>query len=303
MRVIAWLLIYLAAVFVGGALAAPWLYALTQWGAFHWPGLAGLAAKPFHRFVDRAVLGLAVICLWPLLRQFRMLGLRELGLCDHRAGVARRAAKQLALGFFIGFVSLAAVALLAILGGNRAINVDHSQPQTLHYLLSATAAAILVAFLEELLFRGALYGIMRGPLGRLWALILSSAIYAAVHFVQKAETPGPVHWQSGLLLLPPMFRNLADTASLIPAFMTLTVAGAVLALMYERTGALYASIGLHGGWIFWLKSYRFTTRQAAVKLQTFWGTDNLVDGWLALIILSAVLLAALAVTPRVKPQA
>ena len=186
--------------------------------------------------------------------------------------------------------------------GPRAVNLDHSESETLHYLLSATAAAILVAFLEELIFRGALYGILRGPLGRLWALLLSSAIYAAVHFVQKAEMPGPVHWQSGLLLLPAMFRNLADTASLIPAILTLTVAGAVLALTYERTGALYMSIGLHGGWIFWLKSYRFTTRQTAGKVQTLWGSDNLVDGWLALIMLSAVLLAALAVMRRAKPQ-
>jgi uncharacterized protein len=303
MRVIAWLLIYLGVVFLGGALVAPCLYDLAQWGANHWPALTGLARKPFHRFVVRAVLALAVAGLWPLLRQTQMLGWREVGLRDCRAGAGRRAGKQLGLGFLIGFVSLAAVALLAILFGNRAVNVEHTQSETLHYLLGATAAAILVAFLEEVIFRGALYGILRGPLGWPSALILSSAIYAAVHFLQKAETPGPVDWKSGLLLLPRMFRNLGDAATLIPAFLTLTVAGAVLALIYERTGTLYTSIGLHGGWIFWLKSYRFTTRQAGARVQTFWGSDNLVDGWLALIILTVVLLTALAATPRVKPQA
>ncbi len=302
MRVLGWLLVYLAVVFVGGALVAPWIFEFTQWGAHYWPSLAGLAHRPFHRFVDRAVLGLAVVGLWPLLRKFRMFGWRELGFRDSRPGAARRAAKQLAVGFFIGFVSLACVAVLAILFGNRVINANHAQSETVSYLLGATAAAIIVACLEELVFRGALYGLLRGALGRFWALILASAIYAAAHFVQKAEMPGPVRWQSGLLMLPAMFRNLGDRALLIPAFLTLTVAGAILVLMYERTGTLYTSIGLHGGWIFWLKSYRFTTRQTSPKGQAFWGGDNLVDGWLALTILSLVLLAALAITPRAKPR-
>jgi len=303
MRVLGWLLIYLAVVFLGGALLAPWLHQATQWGANQWPALAPLARQPFHRFVDRAVLALAVVGLWPLLQHFAMLGWCQLGLRDSGARAARRAGKQLALGFFIGLVSLASLALLAILFGHRAINMAHTRPETVRYLLGATAAAVIVAFLEELIFRGALYGLLRGPLPRGGALVLSSAIYAAVHFVQKADMPGPVEWNSGLLLLPAMFRNLGDGALLIPSFLTLTAAGMALAVIYERTGSLYTSIGLHAGWIFWLKSYRFTTRPTGANAQAFWGGDNLVDGWLALIILTALLAAVLAVTPRAKGQA
>src|SRR5579872_3492978 len=253
MRVLGWLLIYLAVVFIGGALAAPCLYYLAQWAANHWPVLSGLARIPFHRFVIRAALGLAVAGLWPLLKKFNMLGWREIGLSDGRLGSALCASKQIATGFAIGLASLALVAVLAVVCGNRALNLEHSEAQTLHYLLSAAVSAILVAVLEEVLFRGGLYGSLQKGAGPALAIILSSAVYSAVHFIQKAEVIGPIDWLSGLRLLPPMFRNLGDIPSLIPAFLTLFVVGVILALMYQRTGSLYTSIGLHGGWIFWLK--------------------------------------------------
>ncbi len=80
MRTICLLAVYLIVVFGGGALLAPWLYRLTQWGARHWTALAGLAANPFPRFVLRAILGLAVVWLWPLLRACGMCSGREMGL-------------------------------------------------------------------------------------------------------------------------------------------------------------------------------------------------------------------------------
>jgi hypothetical protein len=76
---------------------------------------------------------------------------------------------------------------------------------------------------------------------------------------------------------------------LIPAFFTLFIVGACLALAYQRTGALYFSIGLHAGWIFWLKSYKLITQPTQGANLALWGTDRLVDGWLALAILSIVL--------------
>ena len=64
----------------------------------------------------------------------------------------------------------------------------------------------------------------------------------------------------------------------------------ILALAYQRTGTLYFSIGLHAGWIFWLKSYGFLTNSQAEAGTWFWGTAKLVDGWLALIVLTLVLI-------------
>src|SRR5580658_9621520 len=96
------LLIYFAVVFVGGALLAPWLYRLAHWAAGHWTALSGLAASPFHRFLDRSLLGLALLCLWPLLRGGGLKSWRELGFVRQD-----RFARQILRGFALGWASLA----------------------------------------------------------------------------------------------------------------------------------------------------------------------------------------------------
>ena len=284
MRPICLLAVYLVAVFGGGALLAPWLYRLTQWGAEHWTALAGLAKNPFSRFVLRSMLGLAVVLLWPLLRGCGMLSGREIGLS--RSG---RPLGRLAAGFAIGFGSLAGAAGLAILCGGRTAHLSHSPPETMVFLLGATVTAAVVAFVEELIFRGALFGILRKTIPWPAALAVSSAVYASVHFLQKAPAPPPTDWLSGIRLLPELFRSQADGLGLVPAFFTLLLAGAILALAYQRTGTLFLSIGLHAGWIFWLTAYRLLTQEAPGASRAIWGSDKLIDGWLPFFILAAVL--------------
>jgi hypothetical protein len=48
------------------------------------------------------------------------------------------------------------------------------------------------------------------------------------------------------------------------------------------------SIGLHAGWIFWLKSYGFLTRETHGAARAWWGSERLIDGWLPLAVLAAV---------------
>jgi membrane protease YdiL (CAAX protease family) len=277
MRPIRSLLIYFAVVFLGGALLAPWLYWLAQWAAGQWPALSGLAAKPFHRFLDRSLLGLALLCLWPLCRCGGARSWRELGFVRQS-----RPVRQILRGFALGWASLAAVALLALACGARAFILTHSPAEVFRHLINATWAAVVVAILEELVFRGALFGLLRPSMPWPAALVVSSAIYSAVHFIQKGETALPVQWHSGLALLWEMLRH---PPPLVPAFFTLFVAGSILALSYQRTGALYFSIGLHAGWIFWLKAYGFLSHPSGAH-PSFWGTDNLIDGWLSCMVLA-----------------
>ena len=117
------------------------------------------------------------------------------------------------------------------------------------------------------------------------ALLASSLIYAAVHFLQRTEWTGAVTWNSGLILLPRMLGGFADFYTLVPGFFNLTLAGILLGLAYQRTGNLYFSIGLHAGWIFWLKAYGAFTTSPPHATTWFWGTGKMVDGWLALWVL------------------
>jgi membrane protease YdiL (CAAX protease family) len=113
----------------------------------------------------------------------------------------------------------------------------------------------------------------------------SSMAYAIVHFLQRSEWTGAVAWNSGLILLPRMLGGFADFYALVPGFFSLTLAGILLGLAYQRTGNLYFSIGLHAGWIFWLKTYGAFTAGTPQAATWFWGTGKMIDGWLALWVL------------------
>src|SRR5258708_36886868 len=109
MRPIRALAVYILVVFVGGALLAPWLYWLAQSVAHTFPHIA---QSPFHRFVNRSLLILALAGLWPLLRSLGVTALRDVGLV-RPAGHW----KKVGAGFLLGLVSLAGVAGSAIRAG------------------------------------------------------------------------------------------------------------------------------------------------------------------------------------------
>ena len=274
------LAIYITLVFVGGALAAPWIYWLTQAFADE---LLGLGNRPFHRFVHRSILLLAVLGLWPLLKTIGIASPRDVGLIKPSGQW-----KKLGGGFALGFASLALIAGLALAAGARSPASDIGTAGK--KIVGAAFTAVAVAVLEEILFRGALFGALRTGMNWMTALLLSSMFYAIVHFLESARLTGPVCWYSGVELLPRMLRGFADWHAIIPGFLSLTVAGFLLGLAYQRTGNLYFSIGLHAGWIFWLKSYGFLTRDVAGFDPWLWGTSRLINGWVALPVLGLTLL-------------
>lgn len=283
------LLIYTIAVFAGGALIAPWLYWLVQTLAPH----SHLARSPFHRYLERSFLIIALTGVWPLLRSLGAKSCRDFGLVKPSGQ-----GKLLATGFALGFGSLAAAAAIALAAHARQFNSDFSSNQILATLATAGGTAIVVAVLEEILFRGAIFGALRKVWDWRVALLVSSMIYAIVHFLRKADLPDPVTWASGFRLLPLMLSGFGDVQAIIPGFFNLTLAGALLALAYQRTGNLYFSIGLHAGWIFWLKFYGVLTTSVSNAHTWFLGTDKLIDGWLALAVLTTAFLILLRLLPE-----
>lgn len=281
-RLVRSLLIYLVVVFIGGALLAPWLYWLAQTIA---PG-SHLAQNPFHRFVDRALLGLALIGIWPLLRNLGINSWREAGLVKPSGQW-----KLFLSGFALGFGSLACAAVIIMAGHGRQFNSALTLSQFAGGVAGAAGTAIGVAVLEEILFRGTIFGGLRKYWDWRAALLLSSMVYAIVHFMQKVDVPAPIIWSSGLSLLPQKLHGFLNWHAVIPGFFNLTLVGVILGLAYQRTGNLYCSIGLHAGWIFWLKAYgKLTTSSHGNVNQWLWGTEKLVDGWVTLGVLVVPLL-------------
>ncbi len=277
------LLIYLAAVFLGGALLAPALHALVASGAGQSPALQSLASKPFHRYVSRSILVIAVVGLWPLLRSLGIRHWRDAGLGSPSGQWGRVAG-----GFALGFGSLAVVAGVALAGGARHLDSAHSSGEFIKHLVNASLSAVVVAMLEELIFRGALFGGLRRAYGFATALAVSSSIYALVHFFERAVSPTVIDWAAGFVTLGSMLRGFTNVHALVPGFFNLALAGGILALAFYRSGTLYFSIGLHAGWILWLKTYGFLTQAAPGPASWLWGTSKMIDGWIALPVLAVV---------------
>ena len=295
MRPVRSLLIYAGVVFLGGALLAPWLFWGAQSLAAHLSQFQKLADHPFHRFVNRSLLVLAFIGLWPLLRSLSVSACRDVGLV-RPAGQVRK----LFCGFVLGFASLAGVAVAVVAADARDVNGSVPAGRLVEKLSGAALTAAVVAVVEEILFRGAIFGALRKTFRRSTAVVISSGLYGLVHFFSQPPSPTEIHWNSGLVVLPRMLTGFVDLTQVVPGFFNLTLAGALLALGYQYTGNLYFPIGLHAGWIFWLKSYGFLTRDTTTANMWFWGTGKLIDGWLALIVLVFVSLLVFKLRPGAR---
>jgi len=279
-------LVYLSVVMIGGSLLAPLLYYFVQWAAPHLSLLESLASHPFHRYVNRAMLALAVLGILPLRRLLGWHRWSQLGLPSPGGQL-----RNLGLGFAIGWASLGLVALIVVACQARVLDLDQRLGRMAWKIGAGLLSALIVPVLEEVMFRGALFGSLRTVLTWKKALVLSSAVYAFVHFFARPENPETVHWYSGLTILLRMLDGWTDPGQIIPGLFSLLLVGFILGVAYERTGTLYFSIGLHSGWIFWLRTYNTLTDAAAdVKHPAVWGTAKIMDGWLTTFLLALLLI-------------
>jgi membrane protease YdiL (CAAX protease family) len=278
--------VYIFGVLLAGGLLAPVLYLALEQISQAIPLLRPLAEYPFHRYVSRSLMIAALIGLWPLCRALSIRKAVDLGLPSPRPHVG-----ALLSGFAIGWTTLGVVAVVMILAGARRFDLTHSWSDWILVPLEVAAAALIIGVVEETLFRGGLFGGLRRGMSWPWALGVSSVVFGLVHFLERPPALEEVHWYSGLALIPRMMRGFADLETLIPAFPNLTLAGVILGLAYQRSGNLYFPIGLHAGWVFWLKLFRFLTDHSSSANAWFWGSGRMLDGWLATFILLGLLAA------------
>jgi membrane protease YdiL (CAAX protease family) len=273
------LLVYLLIVFIGGALLGPQLYLLVKQLGQSSTWFEHLSRHPFHRFVHRSMLDLAIVGIWPFSRKC------GLHWRDLKAAFSNGQLNFYLRGFAVTFVSLALAIGVALLAGGRRLHI--SEPLG-NAIIVGVVAAVLAGTLEELLFRFAVFGTLRQKGHWVSALLISSALYAIVHFFTRTAEPPLVTWQSGFFTLKEMLHGFVDARTLVPGFINLTLVGIILGLAYQRTGGLGFSIGAHGGWILALKLFTACTVGAPRANQWLWGTNKMVDGWLSFIVLLAV---------------
>jgi len=184
------ILLYLAAVLVLGALLAPLLYWGGKWLAelivsfkqtdtpvIGWIGHK-LAAHQFDSYYNRAFLLSALGLLWPFLKWMRLRG-DALGLEKNPAR-----ARDALTGFLLaaGFLALLTALLLGI-----GAYVLEDEIKWRRILPRAVLSGVVVALLEEWLFRKVFLGVALRSSRKWIAIVLVSALFSILHLIKAPD--------------------------------------------------------------------------------------------------------------------
>ena len=267
-------LLFFALLLLAMGLAAAFAYPM-------WKFVSLFADFPIDQVMSRAAMVFILIGL--------ILLTKRMGLADRKTlgyGLPRRQfIRQMCLAFLIG-VTLMAPLTLSLLG--LGIRTPSPDVGTVQEFLAIVGKGLLtgigVAFTEETFFRGALFAAIERESGIKLAIILTSGLYAVLHFLgSKLEIPPEATtWTSGFVVYGHLFDKYSHPLGLLDSLLSLVAVGWFLAMVRTRTGAIAACIGLHAGWVTVITVVRSATdRNYESSLGWMTGSYNGVIGWLA----------------------
>lgn len=286
------LALFLASVLLAGALLSP----LLCWGAqaamqalhidasqpLNWP-MNEIARADFERYFNRTVQASAIVGLLLMVRRARGDG----SLLPNIAP-SRQRWTQLGVGFVCAAGLLLALGWIYCRTGVYALRKNapwtgFGQPIT---------AALGAGIGEELIFRGAILGIMLRSMSTRASMFTTTFFFAIVHFLKPPDSftipVAQVTWHSGFEVIAAIFAHFGDVKFLLSEFFTLFAVGWVLAQARLSTGSLWASVGLHAGWVFGLKYFSALTRGSkALNHGDYlpWIGENLKVGLTPLVVI------------------
>ncbi len=245
-------LIYVLATFV--------LTAVTSYPVFLGLEALGLRDMPFDEMVTRLLRVYGLLGLWPLLSSFGINTGVGWGYGPSRGG--RGFSKGLLLGAGVGIASMALVVVVLLAFDIRVARPGVTlNPAVLTMLLLQSAfAGLMVGFIEETWFRGALQTSVAHVSNSAFAIVFISLVYGAMHFV-RTDISIPVDnvsWLSGTAVLFTSLAGFRDPAFFDSLF-ALVAGGLLLGLIRYRTGRIAECIGMHAGWVMVVKMLRLTT--------------------------------------------
>jgi len=258
---------------------------------FHYPLhllFDGILEEPPHKQIPRvakliALPGFFLLIIWLSLYNRKALGF----------GVPRLTfLHQIFIGWLYGILILAALSATLVgleIRTPEAINDDFLFDLT-KTVISGLIGGLLIGLIEETFFRGAMYQAIRRSGSAFSAIIFTSLLYAAVHFIDPIRLTGNVDWFSGLIILSGSFWQLGNWAT-FDSFIALVAVGAFLGIVREQTGNIAYCIGLHAGWVVIIKCTKHLTNNNHGSDWAFLaGTYDGITGYLAAIWLLLLML-------------
>jgi len=246
----------------------------------------------FHTLVNRSGHLLLLLSIIPAAKFF------SLRRPDIGAGSRSELLRQAAIGIPLGAAMLALHALALIALEVREIDTDAwSNAGRLGLIvLKALGIGLIVAIIEETIFRGVLFAVLRKTAGTVAAIVISSFYFALLHFLHSDLKPAAtdVEWSTG-------FRIVGDALSHLPAadpssFLALFLAGVFLAWIRAAFPAgLGYCIGIHAGWVCIIKTTKAATNGVASGYWSFLtgSYDGMIGyltaAWMSVLILLLVI--------------
>jgi membrane protease YdiL (CAAX protease family) len=245
-------------------------------------------AIPFRQILTRSTQLFLVLSIFPVMAYLRI-SKEELGFAPRLVFL-----KQLLQGFGLGFIALMPVFIvLYVLKVNV---IDEAQSWTIGLLAKNMTinllVALLIALIEESLFRGIVLVGLSKKLPVVLAILMTSIYYAGLHFLSiKADLPvQEINFFSGFKLLGEAVGNLVNPVNL-SAFFALLMVGVFLGVLRTQVNtSLGLCIGCHTCWVWQIKMNKklFNTDFNAhyhYLVSSYDGVIGpLVTGWLMLAI-------------------
>ncbi len=249
--------------------------------------LANWFELDFERVASRSVLIVAIILFIALYRKLGFESWRDIGYSSDK----KQFFKDLAKGIGFGILIMSPVIVGLLITQNRVIDMgwEVSPLNILKLVITALIAGLIIAVLEETLFRGAMLGAIKKHSSAIFAVVVTSLFYALVHFIQPdieldSET---LNWTSGFVMLKNALSGLANIPLIIDSLIALFLAGALLAIVRIRTNRIALCIGIHAGWVITIKIFkRVTDTNVHSDYAFLTGSYDKVLGYLATVCIA-----------------
>ncbi len=269
------LLIFIAyfaiALLSGAAISYPLYLVLTNWFELD-----------FDRVASRSVLLIAIILFITLYKRLGFTTWQTIGYCSDKKRFLQDLLKGISFGLFI----MLPVVVGLLTTQNRTLDTgwEVSLINIIGLILTALISGLIIGFLEETLFRGAMLSAVKRHSTSIFAIVTTSLFYAAVHFLQpdielKADA---LDWASGFVLLKNAFAGFANLSGIVDSFIALFLAGTLLAIVRLKTNNIALCIGIHAGWVIVIKVFkRVTDSNPSSEYAFLTGSYDKVIGYLA----------------------
>jgi len=239
----------------------------------------------YRRYLNYATLISGVIISGIYLQLYNLLSFSAFGY----SGNAKKFITSVLNGFVYGLLIMLMIELILFVLDIHEIDTsrDFSINAILFLFVKAVLAGLLIALVEESIFRGALFTGLYKQTGAFITVLFSSLVYSTVHFIRYREVPADteIGWLTGLEMMPYAFRRFQHW-SITDYFLTLFIFGVLLGLLRLKHRNIAACIGVHAGIVMLIKvASFFTNRTHNSSYDHLVSQYNSTFGWISFIVI------------------